>query len=175
LDSSSQQSQLRCWLWLAQYFWVCSAISCRHSLCSWYSRKSKWLENFGFSKHVRGYVVLYDQPDFFHPRLCFFGNPRRISVRFFDTVAGLELYTYVENRSIDELDRKFNLGLGQARLPALFGVLVLAIAYCYELYRHIARLFLFHTFPFTVFVFAAPFLIVSCLLLIERLGPTIKS
>ena len=43
------------------------------------------------------------------------------------------LYTYVENSSISDLNREFGLNLRQTRLTALFGVLVFAVAYCYEL------------------------------------------
>jgi hypothetical protein len=83
-------------------------------------------------------------------------------------------YTYVENRSINELDKRFGLGLRQARLIALFGVLAMALAYCYELYKRIPSL-LYRASPFPGFIFVAPFLIVSCLLLIRGLGSAIKS
>jgi hypothetical protein len=83
-------------------------------------------------------------------------------------------YTYVENRSINELGKKFDLNLRPARLAALLGILALAVAYCYELYVIRPSLFLYEASPFQAFIFASPFLIVSSVLLIIRLEPTSK-
>jgi len=85
------------------------------------------------------------------------------------------LYTYVENRSINELDKKFQLNLRPARQAALLGILALAVAYCYEFGVNRLSLFLYEVpFQAPIFVFAFPFLIASSVLLIIKLEPASK-
>jgi hypothetical protein len=84
-------------------------------------------------------------------------------------------YTYVENRSINELDKKFDLKLRLARQAALLGILALAVAYCLEFYVIRLGLFLYEApSQALIFIFAFPFLIVSSVLLIIRLEPASK-
>ena len=88
------------------------------------------------------------------------------------------IYTYVENRSLTELDKKFGLDLRPARLAALLGIIALAVAYGYEMYfgLNLIRIswFLYAVSPFQAFIFAFPFLIVSSAFLIIRLEPASK-
>jgi hypothetical protein len=81
------------------------------------------------------------------------------------------VYTYVENRSVDELDKKSVLNLRPARLAALCGILALTVIYCYELVVIRPSPFLYEAFPFQDLILASPFLIVSSVLLIIRLNP----
>jgi hypothetical protein len=83
------------------------------------------------------------------------------------------LYTYIENRSINEIDKKFDLNLRLARQAALLGILALAVAYCFEFYVNRLSLFLYEV-PFQALIFVFPFLIISSVLLIIRLEPASK-
>lgn len=84
------------------------------------------------------------------------------------------LYTFVENRSLAEPDKKLNSDLRPARIFALLGALFLGVVYCYGLYTRTFAIFPFLVFLFASSVFAAPFLILSCLILMKRLKPTSK-
>jgi len=85
------------------------------------------------------------------------------------------VYTYVENRSVNELDKKFVLNLRPARLAALLGILAFTVAFCYELVVIRPSLFLYEASPIQELIFASPFLIVSSALMIIRLSPAPKS
>ena len=73
------------------------------------------------------------------------------------------LYTYAENRSIKELEKRLHINLRSARILALIGIVALVIVACFG---WILQLFALN-FPFVWGIFASPFLIASCVLLIE--------
>ena len=75
------------------------------------------------------------------------------------------LYTYVENRSIRELERRLRINLRSARILALIGIVALVIVACFGWILHLSAL----NFPFVSGIFASPFLVASCVLLIKRL------
>jgi hypothetical protein len=77
------------------------------------------------------------------------------------------LYTYVENRSIKELEKRLHINLRYARILALIGIVALVIVTCFGWILHLYALY----FPFVSGIFASPFLIASCVLLIKRLRP----
>jgi hypothetical protein len=85
------------------------------------------------------------------------------------------VYTYVENRSMSDVDKRFLLNLRSARLAALLGILALTVAFCYELVVIRPSSFLNETLPFQELVFASSFLIISSALLIIRLNPAPKT
>ena len=78
------------------------------------------------------------------------------------------LYTYVENRSIKELEKQLHTNLRSARILALIGIVALVMAACFGWILHLDAL----KFPFVSGIFASPFLIASCVLLIKRLKPS---
>jgi len=77
------------------------------------------------------------------------------------------LYTYVENRSIRELEKRLRINLRSARILALIGIVALVMVACFGWILHVDAL----NFPFVSGIFASPFLIASCVLLIKRLRP----
>ena len=78
------------------------------------------------------------------------------------------LYTYVENRSMKELEKRLHINLRSARILALIGIAALVIVACFGWILHLYAL----DFPFVSGIFASPFLIASCVLLIKRLRPS---
>ena len=80
------------------------------------------------------------------------------------------VYTYIENRSVKELDKKLVLNLRHARLASLTGILAFTAAFCYELFGIRPNLFPYAAPPFQALIIASPFLIVSSVLLIIRLN-----
>jgi hypothetical protein len=83
-------------------------------------------------------------------------------------------YTYVENRSLNELDKKFTLNLRGARLAALFGILASVAAYLYGSTIFRPDFLVYGEFQFQAFVLGFLLLIVSSALLIAQLGRTAK-
>jgi hypothetical protein len=79
------------------------------------------------------------------------------------------VYTYIENRSVKELDKKLVLNLRPARLASLTGILAFTAAFCYEVVTR-PNLFPYAAPPFQAPIIASPFLIVSSVLLIIRLN-----
>jgi hypothetical protein len=77
------------------------------------------------------------------------------------------LYTYVENRSIKELEKRLRINLRSARVLALIGIVALVMVACFGWILHVDAL----NFPFVSGIFASPLLIASCVLLIKRLRP----
>jgi hypothetical protein len=77
------------------------------------------------------------------------------------------LYTYVENRSIKELEKRLRINLRSARILALIGIVALVMVAFFGWILHLFAL----NFPFVSGIFASPFLIASCVLLIKRLRP----
>lgn len=77
------------------------------------------------------------------------------------------LYTYVENRSIKELEKRLHMNLGSARILALIGIVALVMVAFFGWILHLYAL----NFLFVWGIFASPFLIASCVLLIKRLRP----
>jgi hypothetical protein len=106
--------------------------------------------------------------------LAIFGVINGAVVTFLIPLGLWSLYTYVENESIKELDKKFGLDLKSARLSALSGVLVLAVAYSYGLYAQSSSFFPYPMSAFRASILAAPLLMLSCLLIVRRLEPTCK-
>jgi len=78
------------------------------------------------------------------------------------------LYTYVENRSIRELEKRLRINLRSARILALIGIVALVVVACFGWILHLYAL----NFPFVSGIFASPLLIASCVLLIKRLKPS---
>jgi hypothetical protein len=81
-------------------------------------------------------------------------------------------YTYLENRSFRELEKKFALKLIIARILSTLGIISYASAYGYGVFTHRSfdSFYSLMVFPFIYGVFAAPFLILCSLILIVRLG-----
>ena len=83
------------------------------------------------------------------------------------------VYTCAENHSFNDLDIKFDLGLKKARFVALMGLAVFVIAYLLYLHANYGNLRypLYYAPSYPVFLCAAPFLIISSVLLTNALRP----
>jgi hypothetical protein len=79
------------------------------------------------------------------------------------------LYTYVENRSLGELEKRSRINLRSARILALIGVVVIVMVTCFGWVLNLSALI----FPSISGIFASPFLIASSALLIKRLRPLV--
>lgn len=76
------------------------------------------------------------------------------------------LYTYVENRSAKELEKKLNVNLWPPRIFALIGIVAFVVGEIISL-TVVPNLTLF--LPFVASAVASPFLIISCVFFIRRL------
>jgi hypothetical protein len=80
------------------------------------------------------------------------------------------LYTYVENRSAKELEKKLHVNLRPPRIFALMGIVAFVVGEVFSLIV-LPNLTLF--LPFVASAAASPFLIISCVFFIRRLkAPT---
>jgi len=77
-------------------------------------------------------------------------------------------YTIVESHNVGELEKKLGLNLRRGRIFALCGILTLIVAYGVALFSGIGSA-TFYLLPFNLIVFAAPFLILSCVTFIRKL------
>jgi hypothetical protein len=66
-----------------------------------------------------------------------------------------------------ELEKQLHINLRSARILALIGIVALVMVACLGWILHLYAL----KFPFVSGIFASPFLIASCVLLIKRLRP----
>jgi hypothetical protein len=145
-------------------------------VASVYTRGSGW-RLLGFSTTQRAVEVCAIFIVLFPFWQAFLGSLRGLltglseGLIFLFPLAFWAFYTFLENRSFRELEKKFALKLMSVRILSTLGIIVYALAYGYGLFTrtYLESLYSLMVFPFVYGVFASPFLVLCSLILIVKL------